>query len=253
MKEKKIEQLISVINQMKEAKKNGLQVEQSKERYYTIYLLKAIFGENINLGILVEIINLTRRFLFETDGLIKYAENENRVYEVYIHSKDTVGKLVANVDNGKLYRGDIRIKWAFNFDIIEFTDGKLIKKGRFQDTEMTFNQDGIEVERRFKNYSDSDKKEIVKSVRVVRDDQNFNIIHVNEIGEQERNFDAIIYDHIFSLDSYEFARTLGIKHLNSSDVEELIQEGLEDAAAYKYFPELLESVKKGLEGSHKKM
>lgn len=253
MKEK-IEQLVSVINQMKEAKKNGLQVEKSKENYYTIYLLKAIFGENINLGVLAEILNPSRRFLFETAEPLQYGENENGAYGVYIHGKDIAGNLVANVDSdGKLYRGDVKIRGKVDINRIEFIDGKLTKETKFQDTEMTFNQDGIEEERIIRRYSGSDKKERVKNARIVRDEQNFNVIHVNETGNQERVFDAIIYDKVFSLESYEYARTMGIEHLNSPDVEELTQEGLESATAYKYFPELLESVKKGLEGSSKKM
>lgn len=249
-----LQQLISVINQMKESEKNGLQIDQSKKTYYTIYLLKALFGENINPGVLAEILNLSRRFLFETDEPIQYGENENGAYGVYIHGKDIVGNLVANVDyDGKLYRGDVKIRGKVDINRIEFIDGKLTKETRFQHTEMTFNQDGIEEERIIRRYSGSDKKERVKNARIVRDEQNFNVIHVNETGNQERVFDAIIYDKIFSLDSYEYARTMEIEHLNSPDVEELIQEGLERNNAYKYFPELLGKVKKGLEGSFKKM
>ncbi len=267
-----LNQLVEVIELMKDAKKHEENQNNpdiiKQERFYTTALLKTIFGENMNLGVLNAILKDIKAYLFDPNTSISVGKQTGR-YGVTItgtlkNGDKKHGIIVANIDDaGNIYRGDVSLQEEFKkvdkYDFVRgkdtsysFSGNELVKETPLTTTEMLFDENGIENSRsitEFENISKSHER-IFSKTTIERDSSIINVVHVNmtEKGKPDRKFDAQIIDNIFSLISVEEGHTFGIK----DDVQDLLYEYLDDNVTYKYFPELKDAVLLKMKSSKKR-
>ena len=255
-----LNRLVEVINQIKDAKKNGAVVDNKKEVFYTIALLKEMFGQDLNSGILREMMKDVRNYLFDPSITIYDGErSEEHKIGLSLEGDSKKGIIVANTDEyGNLYRGDVKLlkktshEWKSDDSIYyEFSDVICTKDTPGQSTTMTFEENGIEVSRQITKYDNVAKTQadIISKMSIERDPVTFNVVHVNVTEQKtgERSFDAQMADKLYSLVNAETWHTFGM----SDNISDLTYESIEDEQAYKYFPELKEIVIARLQGTTK--
>jgi len=255
-----LNQLVEVINQMKEAKRNGAVVDNKKETFYTIALLQEIFGREMNSGVLREMMKDVRGYLFDPAITVSVGEiSEEHKLGIALEGESKKGRIVAHADErGQLYRGDVKLLKKTNHEwrpdestYYEFTDGICVKNTPGQTTQMTFDENGIEVSRQITKYDNVAKTtaDIISTMNIERDTATFNVVHVNmkEKMSEERSYDAQMSNQLYSLITAATGRAFAM----TDDVSDLVYESIEDEQAYKYFPELKEAVVARLQGSTK--
>lgn len=255
-----LNQLVEVINQMKDAKKNGANADLRKETFYTIALLKEIFGQEMNPGVLREMMKDVRNYLFDPEITISTGErSEEHKLGINLEGNSKKGILVAHVDEkGQLYRGDVKLlkktkhEWRpDDSTYYEFIDGVCVKNTPGQTTQMTFEENGIEVARQITKYDNVAKTpaDIISTMSIERDTATFNVVHVNikEKKAEERSYDGQMPNQLYSLITAATGRAFGM----TDDVSDLVYESIEDEQAYRIFPELKEAVTAKLQRTSK--
>ena len=256
----KLEQLVQVINQMKEAKRNGAEVNNQQEMFYTIALLKEVFGDELNAGVLREMMKDVRGYLFDTSMSISIGEQrQSGKFGISFQGTTRKGQIVANIDeDGNLYRGDVSLfeeskhEWRPNNNCsYQFSNGICTKNTPGQKTEMSFDVDGLEMSRQIIKYDNVAKTErdIISMTTIERSPAAFNVVHVNtnERGANARSFEAQITGKLYSLANAEQGHTFAM----SDDATDLAYDSVGDELAYKYFPELEEVITARLQNTTK--
>lgn len=156
-----INQLLEVINQMKEAKKNGAEQNREQERYYTLALLKEVYGDSLNPGVLRKLVNHINKYVFDANYSLRTSSDVQRnVFGIIFECKDpTTGKLhkknlVSKVDeNGKFYSGSFS-EFVYDKDDrmtkvneLAFSEDKCRELYHQNSTTFEFDSNGIETKR----------------------------------------------------------------------------------------------------------
>lgn len=240
----KLEQLVNVINQMKEAKKQTGKADKTQEAFYAIALLKEIYGQNMNSGILRETFKDVRTMLFDNDGIIRAVKMDDK-----FGIQTDLGLIAAKVgQNNDICRVDIRAKIDV-YKSYSFSNNCLETKGPLYESTSFFDEDGIEQSRDQKQYFNV-KKENYSRIVAERNAEQFNLVHVKKIdmnGKTEHEYDGQIVYRPFSLE-----QVWGQLGLYSADVDvraTLLEEVNNSGITYRFFPELKDVVLARVENS----
>lgn len=244
----KLEQLVSVINSMKENKENE-NVITEKERFYILALLKEIGGEDLNLGALRESYKIVARMVFDPNTSIAAGEVNDagkKVKGIILTSDGkTIGNIVAHIgsNDNKVYRVDVRYKKEKPNGITTMSFGPnsaFEYKDNYKKMNMEFDENGIEIKREQIIYSDIENTIVDSHIKIERDPSNITLINgIISDKNGKREFSGKIYKELYSLNQVNNNSIIGVDEDDKSITEEFLDEDL----TYITFPELKEAVK----------
>ncbi len=239
-----LNQLVSVINQMKDVKKTGGVVERKQEVFYTIALMKELYGENVNPGILRETYKEISKRLFAPRSTINVSNDPNSEFQTITitDGKKHTDLLSPTNKENNISSGGIRIGRGDSAIEIEFADGYYHQKKQFEDKVQTFDEDGIEIKRISTQYEDSENTQMERQFIRERDPDDFTLIYTSN-NKSKRRLEMRTTEKIYSLESdlYE------TDEVDLSEINETFEEELSENMNYTYFPELKNSVVKKLQ------
>lgn len=236
-----LNQLVSVINQMKDVKKTGGVVERKQEVFYTMALMKELYGENLNPGILRETYHELSIYLFNSESVVNLSKDP-----IYNNNSITITRGNTHINLFKsAIGGNIKIQNESGTTNIEFADKTYTREQPSRYERVNFDEDGIEIKRISTQYEDSENTKMVIQAMGERDPDDFTLIHVIKSTPTNSNYkySGRIKDEIYTLKS-------DLYHVDKVDLSEIndnLKEEFSKNRDYNYFPELKNVVTKRMQ------